>query len=204
AILLEAFDLLVLDRAGTVVDLDAVTEAVAAASAPSRGRRNRTRLIGFETSREETVDLFEKETVADSGTAESGPFPVGWLVVIAGPGRGTQFSLHSGLAQIGRDDDQAVQLDFGDAAISRSNHASVAFDPETNAFLLGHGGKSNIVRLNGTPLLSTESLVSGDLIRVGETMLRFVAMCDEEFNWTTGEIDLNAAAEEAGDNVATA
>ncbi|MEL7089006.1 MAG: hypothetical protein AAGL98_11295, partial [Planctomycetota bacterium] len=83
----------------TDVDLDAVTEAVAAASAPSRGRRNKTRLIGFETSREETVDLFEKETVADSGTAESGPFPVGWLVVIAGPGRGTQFSLHSGLAQ---------------------------------------------------------------------------------------------------------
>ena len=190
------------------VDLDAVTEAVAAATGPSRGRRNKTRLIGFETSRDETVDLFAKEEKEEKEEAKPAAtqhvqFPVGWLVVIAGPGRGTSFSLLAGLASIGRDDDQTVQLDFGDAAISRSNHASVAYDSETNTFLLGHGGKSNIVRLNGAPLLSTEPLENGDLIRVGETMLRFVAMCDEEFNWTTGELDMDEPTEEA-DNVATA
>ena len=90
-----------------------------------------------------------------------------------------------GLMQIGRNDDQAIQLDFGDTGISRSNHAVIAYDPEDRKCYLGHGGKANLVRINNMPLLSTEELTSGDMIRLGETRLRFVAFCDDSFDWTS-------------------
>ena len=111
-------------------------------------------------------------------------FPYGWMVVLDGPGKGASFPLLAGISQIGRDEDQAVQLDFGDTSISRSNHAAIAFDDEERAFFIGHGGKSNLVRLNGKPLLSTERLKNGDIIRIGETTLRLVALCDETFSWS--------------------
>lgn len=164
-------------------------EAPAAASAaasrsPARSRRTKTRLIGFEKSDGDVVDLFNDAPKA--APTKSVKFPVGWIVVTDGPGRGESFSLLSGMSQIGRGEDQAVQLDFGDNSISRTNHAAIVYDPDTKEFLLGHGGKSNIVRLNDKPLISNESIKSGDLIRIGETVLRFVALCDKSFNWTDG------------------
>ena len=156
----------------------------AAARSPARSRRTKTRLIGFEKSDGDVVDLFNDAPKA--APTKSVKFPVGWLVVTDGPGRGESFSLLSGMSQIGRGEDQAVQLDFGDNSISRTNHAAIVYDPDTKEFLLGHGGKSNIVRLNDKPLISNESLKTGDLMRIGETVLRFVALCDNSFNWTDG------------------
>jgi len=94
--------------------------------------------------------------------------------------------LMAGMSQIGRGEDQAIQLDFGDNSISRTNHAAIVYDADTKEFLLGHGGKSNIVRLNDKPLISNETLKTGDVIRIGETVLRFVALCDKSFNWSDG------------------
>ena len=158
--------------------------SAAAARSPARARRTKTRLIGFEKSDGDVVDLFTDAPKAAPTTRAK--FPVGWLVVSEGPGRGECFSLMTGMSQIGRGEDQAVQLDFGDNSISRTNHAAIVFDPESKEFLLGHGGKSNIVRLNDKPLISNEALKSGDVIRLGETVLRFVALCDKSFNWTDG------------------
>jgi pSer/pThr/pTyr-binding forkhead associated (FHA) protein len=93
------------------------------------------------------------------------------------------------VSSIGRDETQAIQLDFGDTAISRQMHAAVAYDPETRGFFLGHGGKSNIVRLNGRPVLSTEDLKDGDVIRIGETTLKLVAFCGRNFDWADGARD---------------
>jgi pSer/pThr/pTyr-binding forkhead associated (FHA) protein len=101
-----------------------------------------------------------------------------------GPGRGASFTLFNGVSAIGRGDDQPVKLDFGDNSISRSNHAVVAYDSEQRKFFLGHGGKANIVRLNGKPVLSTEELRHNDKIRIGETTLRFLALCDADFDWS--------------------
>ena len=122
------------------------------------------------------------EPVAKSEAAQE-TFPVGWLVVTSGPGRGACITLTEGLMQIGRNDDQAIQLDFGDTGISRSNHAVIAYDPEDRKCYLGHGGKANLVRLNGKPVLSTVALSSGDLIRISETSIRFAAFCDDGFDW---------------------
>lgn len=158
--------------------------SAAAARSPARSRRTKTRLIGFEKSDGDVVDLFNDAPKA--APTKNVKFPVGWIVVAEGPGRGASFSLLSGMSQIGRGEDQAIQLDFGDNAISRSNHAAIVYDPSSKEFLLGHGGKSNIVRLNDKPLISNETLKTGDVIRIGETVLRFVALCDKSFNWADG------------------
>lgn len=154
--------------------------AAASPQTPARrGGRTRTRILGFSGGLAATAD-----PMAKAGETQDQPtFPCGWVVVVHGPGQGQFFPVHSGVAMMGRGEDQAIRLDFGDTAISRSNHAAIAFDPEDTKFYLGHGGKSNIVRLNGRPVLTTEELSSGDSILIGETTLRFVALCGPEFNW---------------------
>lgn len=149
-----------------------------------RSGRVKTRLIGFDRSNGDMVDIADIEKKTATAAPARGPlFPVGWMVVTDGPGRGETFSLSAGVSQIGREEGQAIQLDFGDNSISRSNHASIAFDDEQQSFYIGHGGKSNLVRLNGKPLLSTETLSNGDEVRIGETTLRLVALCGADFTW---------------------
>lgn len=143
-------------------------------------RRVRTRMLGFDHDAA-IVDPIDK--AAAQASPQGARFPVAWIVVADGPGRGHSFTLHSGVSTIGRGDDQTVVLDLGDTSISREKHAAIAYDDEANSFFLGHGGKSNIVRLNGRPVLSTEDLRHGDMIRIGETTLRFVALCGDGFVW---------------------
>jgi hypothetical protein len=156
-----------------------------------RGGRVKTRLLGIDHSNGHSVD-FDRQSQAATARPIAVRFPVGWLIVVDGPGRGTSFALTGGVSQIGRGEDQAVQLDFGDSTISRANHAAVAFDEETCGFFIGHGGKSNLVRLNGKPLLSTEALKHGDEIVIGETTLRLVALCGDAFCWAERAGEPNA------------
>ncbi len=171
-----------------------VATAVTGRSGRSAGRV-KTRLLGFQVDDQGPEDVFEKsaktaEAVASPAAPAQVSFPAGWIVVIDGPGRGACFTLHVGVSQIGRGEDQAVRLDFGDTSISRNNHAAVAYDDEQGKFFLGHGGKSNLVRLNGMPVLSTEEMSNGDEIRIGETALKFVALCGEAFTWSSNGDDV--------------
>ncbi len=145
---------------------------------PAR-RRTRTRILGFDQGDDDIGDPIAKAGEAVQNRA----FPTGWIVITDGPGRGQFFPLFAGVAMIGRGEDQAIPLDFGDMAISRQNHAALAYDPEDNKFYIGHGGKSNIIRLNGRPVLATEELSHDDTLRIGETTLRFVALCGGNFRW---------------------
>lgn len=154
------------------------------AARTGRAGRVKTRLLGFGQGFDAQQDPLSGTTPAP--TAELVRCPVGWIAVITGPGRGATFALGSGVSTIGRAVGQSVQLDFGDTSISRENHAALAYDPETRGFYLGHGGKANLVRLNGKPVLSTETLHTGDEIRIGETCLRFVALCGDSFDWGAG------------------
>ena len=161
-----------------------VAAAVSVRSGRSAGRV-KTRLLGFQAQEDGPEDVFEAaKSASDPNKSE---FPVGWIIVISGPGRGACFTMFAGVSQIGRGEDQAVRLDFGDTSISRNNHAAVAYDDEQAKFFLGHGGKSNLVRLNGKPVLSTEELADGDMVRIGETTLKFVALCGEDFTWASKE-----------------
>ena len=50
--------------------------------------------------------------------------PVGWLVVIKGPGQGRFVALGNGSNSIGRDESERVRIDFGDETISRRGHST--------------------------------------------------------------------------------
>ena len=162
---------------------------------PRRPTRTKTRVLGFEAQPAAVVPLFEGVDGAPIAPATSAlgkgyvMFPAGWLVVKDGPGKGASFALSQGVSQIGRGTDQTVALDFGDMAISRQNHAAIAYDPSTHEFHVGHGGKSNLVRLNGRPLLSTETAGDGDEIQIGETTLVLKVLCTPVFNWSTYEAE---------------
>lgn len=168
-----------------IEEVDEAPEVAPAVPAPRRAGRVKTRLLGFQ-SKTPGQDVFDGKMSTGAGPVR---YPVGWLVVTKGEGFGHSFSLLSGVSKIGRGEDQAVTLDFGDTSISRDNHAAIAFDEELNQFFLGHGGKSNVVRLNGKPVLSTEELFDGDEIRIGETTLKFIALCSEEFTWAQSSGD---------------
>lgn len=168
--------------------LPPMDEAALLNPVPARRRSvpaNKTRLMGFETSDGNMVEAFDADKEEEQKRIQK---PVGLVMVIKGPGIGECFALPEGKSEIGRGEDQAVRLDFGDMAVSRENHAAIVYDPEKHSFLLGHGGKSNVVRLNGKPVVSTSDLKGGDEIQIGETTMRFVAICSEKFNWTDADV----------------
>lgn len=147
--------------------------------------RARTRLLGFGGDAEQVPDPMAGPAAA----AHVQRFPTGWIVVTDGPGKGHFFALFNGVSSLGRDEGQVIALAFGDLTISRENHAAIAYDAEDKQFYIGHGGKSNIIRLNGRPVLSTEPLTHGDVLRIGETVLRFVAFCGADFDWAAHKHD---------------
>lgn len=109
---------------------------------------------------------------------------VGWVVVVAGPGRGTARSLGYGMNNIGRADGQRVRLDFGDEEISRQQHAQLTYDPRGRKFYLQHGGGVNLTYIGDTPVLSPAELKGGEVIGLGsQTQLRFVPFCGPDFDW---------------------
>ena len=167
--------------------------APAAGRAGRRAGRTKTRLLGFGSDHSAAMDPIDMNR--QKAPPPNPDFPVGWVVVADGPGRGASYALHVGVSSVGRGEDQAIKLDFGDSSISRNNHAAIAYDDEQRRYFLGHGGKANLVRLNGLPVLTTEELTTGDMIRIGETTLRFVGMCGDEFDWgAQSEEELDDAA----------
>lgn len=151
---------------------------------PASAAAAKTRILGFH-AQEMQRDAFA--VAREAGTAPR--FPAGWLVVIDGPGRGAHFAVTTHVSSIGRDPEQDVALDFGDTSISRNSHAAVVYDAEQNRFFLGQGNKANVVRRNGQPVLATEEMFDGDLIRIGKTTLRFAAFCGADFTWGQTEPD---------------
>jgi len=152
---------------------------------PRRKARNKTRILGFTPQDTSVNSLLSDNGGADTAVVKNivSMNPTGWLVIVSGAGRGACFPLFSGMASIGRSADQMISLDFGDTAISRENHASIAYDPTEHIFYFGHGGKSNLVRMNGKPVLSTEVAKDGDEFLIGETTLRLKTFCGPDFNW---------------------
>jgi prepilin-type processing-associated H-X9-DG protein len=151
--------------------MDAATANPRIATQPpaSPERQERTQLAG---------------TGKSSVTADTTDNPVvGWLVVVAGPGRGQARAIGYGMNAIGRGADQRISLDFGDEQISRSNHAALTYDPRSRKFFVQHGGGANLTYLDGQAVLAPAPIESGSDIIIGRTTLRFVALCGPQFDW---------------------
>ncbi len=108
---------------------------------------------------------------------------VGWLVVVEGPGRGKAVNIHAGMNSVGRNANQRISINFGDPAISSEAAAFITFEPKRGTFHINHGGKANIVYLNDEAVLTPMPLTPGNVVTIGETKLRFVALCGPDFNW---------------------
>ena len=109
--------------------------------------------------------------------------PVGWLVVVGGPGKGHVLTLGSGMNAIGRSAESRVRLDFGDDNVSRRNHARLIYEPRQRRWLLSHGDGTNLTYLNGEVVVGVAEIQAGAEIQLGDTTMRFQPFCSEEFDW---------------------
>lgn len=109
--------------------------------------------------------------------------PVGWLVVVRGPGKGHVLTLGHGLNIVGRSAAMRVSIDFGDLSISATNHARIVYEPRERRFLLSHGDGTNLTYLNNQLVMEPVNLESGAVIQFGDTTVRFLALCGEDFDW---------------------
>ncbi len=124
--------------------------------------------------------LFEQ--AANAEAAARPRFPYGWLVIVEGPGTGEWFPLERGVSLIGSAEGQTVRLAFGDDAVADARHAALAYDEARHAFVLD-GSPVAAVRLNGTEAAPRAVLRDGDVVSLGGTSLRLVAMCSPNFHW---------------------
>ena len=109
--------------------------------------------------------------------------PVGWLVIVDGPGKGRVATLGMGVNSIGRDPAERVSLDYGDAMISRTNHGAITYDPRGQKFYVQHGGGTNLTYVNDEPVLEPRELEPLTHVQIGNTVLRFVPLCGVNFSW---------------------
>ena len=125
-----------------------------------------------------------KPADADAGAGDGMADPVvGWLVVVAGPGKGQVCKLGYGTNSLGRGENSRGRLDFGDEQISRENHAALTYDPRGRKFYLQHGGGVNLTYLGDTPVLTPTPLAPMQDFSIGDTTLRFVPFCGPDFDW---------------------
>lgn len=117
-----------------------------------------------------------------SATTDPGPV-AGWLVVIDGPGSGRDMRVGTGRNDLGRSSENRISLPFGDARISRRRHLWINYDPRHRVFSLVPGGGANLAYLDETAVEERMPLAHGAIITVGETRLRFVAFCGDDFTW---------------------
>ena len=121
------------------------------------------------------------KTVAIYGSQMKADPVVGWLVSLVGPEKGRDYRLHSGRNFIGR----SLRMDLlltDDDGVSRENHCSMVYDPESNIFSIVPGEGTNTY-LNNSLLTKPEEVVDNDVIRLGTTELVFIAFCKGVRKW---------------------
>jgi hypothetical protein len=102
--------------------------------------------------------------------------PVARLLVIDGPGIGNGRPIYPGTNSIGRDPKNRIALDYGDASISRVGHAVIVAGRDAEDMKIIDGGKVNAVHVNSVMVTGERALALGDVIEVGQTLLRIEAV----------------------------
>jgi pSer/pThr/pTyr-binding forkhead associated (FHA) protein len=106
-----------------------------------------------------------------AGLAPAQTFKTGRLVVLKSPalGEGTTYELDSAALTIGRGGQNDVPLENDEFASAR--HAR--FEPRRDGVWVQDRGSTNGTYVNGAQLDRPRRLASGDVVRVGETDLRY-------------------------------
>lgn len=118
-----------------------------------------------------------------NAVAEGRPrFPYGWLVVVEGPGTGEWFPLERGMTRIGGGADHTVHLDFGDSGLGQASHADLGYDSARHLFVVQPVPGTQL-RVNGVIQSAQTAVRDGDVMTLGGTSLRLVALCSQNFHW---------------------
>lgn len=150
-------------------------------------RRGKTTLVDSAAGKTRLVAPVTSATGAsapDSPTSATADPVVGWLVVIAGPGKGRSVALGHGMNSVGRGNANRVVIGFGDDQISSEDHFRIAYDQESRAFHIVPGTGANLVYTSNTALLAPTALEPLVDIRVGATTMRFVPLCSQSWDWS--------------------
>lgn len=121
------------------------------------------------------------------GSSPDAPAPVvGWLVAVEGPCRGTDYRIHTGYNNIGRErGDICIR---GDKTISAEKDSTITYVHQTRKFYIAHLQGKNVLLVNGIPAIGNGvELNSYDRISIGNTELIFIALCGEKFSWENRE-----------------
>jgi hypothetical protein len=131
--------------------------------------------------------LLEAQAAADAeapAVAQAKIKPVvGWLAIVAGPGRGLVFPLTYGINPVGSRVEHGVRLGFGDTQIS-DLQALVIYDHHRRKFFVHHKGGRVATFLGGEPILKLTPIAPQQEIVMGRTKLRLVPLCGPDFDWT--------------------
>jgi hypothetical protein len=173
------------DQRGTLIGVADIQQQVRVAGQPPGGQ---AQAPGYgaapqQQGGQETVFL----TPAQSAAAGRFDPVVGWLVVVDGPGRGSSLPIYYGQNSIGRGPEQRVSIDFGDQRISRDAHAYVIYDDQQRKFYIRDNGKSNLVRHKGNVVMAPTEIADRDELRIGDTTLMFIALCNTSFDWLAAD-----------------
>lgn len=106
---------------------------------------------------------------------------VGWLVCINGAERGRDYRLHAGRNFIGRGIDMDVCVP-DDPRMTRSNHASIVFDPRSSRYVV-LPGETSYCDVNGVTIDTPVELNDGDRIVCGSSEFCFIGFCREGRKW---------------------
>ena len=109
--------------------------------------------------------------------------PAGWLVAIAGPAQGTVATLGLGRNNIGRGPENRVSLGERDKKISAVNHCEIIYDARNRKFFVQDKDSKNLTYLDDQAVLAPSVLDALAHLRMGDTVLRFVPFCGEDFSW---------------------
>jgi pSer/pThr/pTyr-binding forkhead associated (FHA) protein len=117
--------------------------------------------------------ILAPQQAAAAGLVDRTPKPIARLVVLKSPALDVddEFEVNSKAISIGRADQNDIPL--GDDEFASSVHARV--EPRRDGVWIEDAGSTNGTFLNGVRLTRPRKLVPGDLVRVGETDLRFEA-----------------------------
>lgn len=106
----------------------------------------------------------------------------GWLVVVSGAQRGMSFNIYTGQNSIGRGRNNDIVL-MRDDKVSEDKHAWLTYEPKKRRFFIRPGESSGLTYINDDTVMEPIELKAGDVIEVGDTLLRFVPLCGEDFSW---------------------
>ncbi len=121
-----------------------------------------------------------ENTVDNSSSVQSAPV-VGWLVCIAGPHIGQSFNILAGKNSIGRANDNDIVLS-SDPGVSGHRHAWITYESKHRNFIL-KAGDGRYPDLNGEQVIESKLLKLYDKIEIGETVLLFINLCGDNFDW---------------------